>query len=520
MKIAFCVSEAVPFAKTGGLADVAGALPQALKKTGAQTIVLMPAYEFLFSQDYKFSKVAENVTVHMNDYYYEEFDLYKAHINNTDFYFVRNPKFFDRQNLYGTPQGDYYDNDIRFAFFSRAIFEALKKIDFIPDIIHLHDYHFGLAALLLRDLKSKPAGSSAAKTKYAIFKNTKCVFTIHNIAYQGIYDPAILERAGISYDHYNMEGVEFYGRINYMKAGIVYSDAITTVSPTYSKEILTPQYGYGLDGILNKRKKDLFGIINGIDYSIWNPETDKNIAINYSENDLQGKMECKFALIEKMFGPGSTAGEIPEGRGNAASQQFNYLEKPGISKIPVAGMVSRLSEQKGIDLIVQAMESIMENDIYFIILGTGDEKYHNFLKALSKKYCSRLSLVIGYSEKMARQIYAGSDILLMPSNYEPCGLGQLISLKYGTIPVVRDTGGLSDTIIDIKTQQDIKKKGQGFKFTNYCPQEFYRALKRALEFYSNRTLWHKIMANAMRQDFSWDYSAAEYIKLYSSLMKE
>ncbi len=505
MKVAFCVSEAVPFAKTGGLADVAGALPQALKKAGAQTIILMPAYEFFFSQGHDLRRLAGPVTVQMNEYCNEEFDLYKAFINDTDFYFVKNPKFFDRENLYGTPQGDYYDNDIRFAFFSKAIFEALKKINFIPDIIHLHDYHFGLAALLLKDLKSKASGSYKGKSESEIIINAKCVFTIHNIAYQGVYDKAILERAGISYDYYNMEGIEFYGRVNYMKSGIVYSDKITTVSPTYAKEILTPQYGYGLDGILNKRRQDLSGIINGIDYSIWNPETDRNIAANYSAQDTSGKQDCKLALIEKMFGD---------------AQQPGIFQKADILKIPVAGMVSRLSEQKGIDLIVQAIKSIMENDIYLVILGTGDEKYHSLLKDLSKKYCSRLSLVIGYSEKMAREIYAGSDIFLMPSNYEPCGLGQLISLKYGTIPVVRDTGGLADTIIDIKSRQDIKKKGQGFKFTDYCPQEFYRALERALEFYRNRDIWHEIMANAMQQDFSWDYSAAEYIRLYRSLTRE
>jgi len=503
MKVAICVSEAVPFAKTGGLADVAGALPPALKKAGADIIVIMPAYGFLFKQNHGLNMVAGNIPVPMRKFYTEEFDLYSTSIDNAVFYFVKNSKFFGRENLYGTPQGDFTDNDIRFAFFSKAIFEVLKTIEFIPDIIHLHDYHFGLAALLLKDIKGKNLAAEE-NSSYGIFKDTKTVFTIHNIAYQGTYDPAILGIAGISYDYFNLEGVEFYGRVNFMKAGIVYSDRITTVSPTYSKEILTPEYGYGLDGILSKRKEDLSGIINGIDYSIWNPETDKNIVSNYSIADTAGKKDCKAALLEKMFAAG---GSIKTGKAH-------------LLKTPVAGMVSRLSEQKGIDLVVQVIEQIMENDLYLVILGTGDEKYHNLLNGLNKKYNGRFSLVIGYSEKMAREIYAGSDIFLMPSNYEPCGLGQLISLKYGTIPVVRDTGGLADTIIDIKSKQDIKKKGQGFKFLHYSPEEFYKAFRRALDFYGDRGLWHEIMVNAMSEDFSWDHSAQEYMKLYSSLIKD
>ncbi len=383
-------------------------------------------------------------------------------------------------------KGDYHDNDIRFGFFAKAIFVVFKEIGFIPDVIHLHDYHFALSALLLEEMKTKKSDQ--------VFLKTGCVFTIHNLAYQGIYNKDILDECGIDKSYFNINGIEFYGKVNYMKAGIVFSDRITTVSPTYAKEILTPEYGYKLDGILKSRQKDLSGIINGIDYSVWDPETDASIYANYGPGDLSPKKECKKELLSRLFGNSVDA------------------EKP------LLGVVSRLSEQKGFDLLVDIMERIMDHDLYLVILGTGEEKYHNMLSTLQKKYSSKFSLTLGYSDKMSREIYSGSDIFLMPSNYEPCGLGQLISLKYGTIPVVRNTGGLADTIIDINTANDIDKGGQGFKFDKYGPEEFYSALKRALGFYRDRPQWEKIVSNGMHCDFSWDYSAKEYMKIYEDIM--
>jgi len=490
MKVAMCVSEAVPFAKTGGLADVAGALPGALKKAGVRACVIMPGYGFIFERHPEIEKVAENIMVSVNPEYSQHFDLYTSRFNDIDFYFVKNDRFFTREGLYGNSQGDFSDNSLRFGFFSKAVFKVFEKIDLVPDIIHLHDYHFALVSLLLKDMQLKNPESR--------FKDTKIVFTIHNIAYQGIFGRETLGILGIGYEYFSIEGVEFYGRVNFMKTGIVYSDCITTVSPTYAKEILTEEYGYGLEGILKSRQQNLFGIINGIDYGIWNPQTDTSIAKNYDIRDISGKRACKKALISDLFG---LKGKTLE----------TALEKP------LAGMVSRLSEQKGIDLITGAMDNIMKNDLFLVILGSGDDRYQRLLLDIQKKFSNCFSLTLGYSDQMSREIYSGSDIFLMPSKYEPCGLGQLISLKYGTVPVVRDTGGLSDTIVDINTDKDIKSGGQGFKFSHYQPEKFYKAFKRALDFYADSKLWHKIMANAMMCNFSWDYSAEKYSRLYTSI---
>lgn len=485
LKTVICSTEGVPFAKTGGLADVVGALPFSLKKFDMEIIVILPGYNFTFSKNYNFEKIAQNIEVIMNKNYKEYFDIFKTNYNGIDFYFVKNEKFFNREYLYGTPEGDYDDNNIRFGFFSKAILKLLKIIKYKADIIHLHDYHVAMISVLINEIKTKKTDS--------FFDNSHTIFTIHNLAYQGIYDKKTLDLLEIDKKYFNIEGLEFYGKINYMKGGIVYSEKITTVSPTYSKEILTSEFGYGLDGILRTRQKDLSGIINGIDYNIWNPEMDKLIRNNYNSNNFSGKQKCKKFLVKDLF--------------NA-----NDITKP------VFGMVSRLSNQKGIDLLIKAFDSLMLEDLYIIILGTGDEKYLTVLKELNKKYSKQFYLDTGFSEKLAREIYSGADIFLMPSYYEPCGLGQLISLKYGTIPVVRDTGGLKDTIINIDSEADIKNGGQGFKFSNYEFKELIKAVNRALGFYYNKKLWEKIMKNGMICNYSWDSSAKKYRELFVSLI--
>jgi starch synthase len=507
MRVAMCVSEAVPFAKTGGLADVAGALPAALRNKGVDTFVIMPGYKSIFEKDYPMQIVSAKVKVQMNIIDNIEFDLYRTTLDNVDFYFVRNDSLFGRENLYGTAQGDYSDNNLRFGFFSKAIFKVLEAISVVPDIIHLHDHHFGLAALLLHDIK--------INDKTTPYKHTKVVFTIHNIAYQGVYGRETLELCGIDNQYFTLEGLEFYGSVNFMKAGIVYSDKITTVSPTYAREILTKEYGYRLEDILNSRRMDLSGIINGIDYTVWDPAKDKAIFANYNINDLTGKKKCKGSLISQAFN-NANADSMQDGQG----KDVQTYKRPGITEMadkPLIGMVSRLSEQKGIDLITDAMEDIMKNDVYVVILGTGEAKYHDILLELQAKYKDKFSLTIGYSDKFSRDIYSASDIFLMPSNYEPCGLGQLISLKYGTIPVVRNTGGLADTIIDIKNPGDIDKGGQGFMFDEYETVKFYKALKTAIDFYNDKGLWNKIVKNGMDCDFSWDYSAGKYKELYENI---
>ena len=486
LKIAICSTEAVPFAKTGGLADVTGSLPQALKKIGNMPIVILPGYEHIFSNFQNIEKVYENARVKISDKKEDYFDIYKILNKGVDYYFVRNSFYFGRENLYGTPQGDYEDNNLRFGFFSKSILELLRIIRFKPDILHLHDYHVALCSFFLSVEKSL--------NKNYYLNSTKTVFTIHNIAYQGIFGQETMEKIGIDRKYFNMDGLEFYGKINYMKGGIVYSDKITTVSPTYSREILTPEFGYGLDGVLETRKDCISGIINGIDYEYWNPENDMEITENYSTADMAGKTKCKKALLDKMF------------------------ERPDYNR-PVFGMVSRLSEQKGIDILIEAIKNILEEKLYIVLLGTGDDRYMKLLKDIQMANNDKISLNLAFSEKLARMIYAGSDIFLMPSKYEPCGLGQLISLKYGTVPVARKTGGLADTIIDIGSEKDIDRGGQGFMFNNYDWQSLYYCMKKALSFFKDKKTWNKIVNNAMKCDYSWDYSAEMYIDLFKSVLR-
>jgi len=488
IKSAIFTAEAVPFAKTGGLADVCGALPQALNKSGCDTIVVMPGYEYIFSKFKDIKKISENIKVRLNASTEDSFDIYNTKNECINFYFIRNQKYFGRDYLYGTPDGDYKDNNLRFGFLSKAMPLLLTKINFRPDIVHLHDYHVSLSSLFISEDKSS--------NKNSFFKDTKVVFTIHNIAYQGIFDKDTLDMLEINYKHFNMDGIEFYGKVNYMKGGIAYSDKITTVSPTYAKEILTPEFGFGLEGILKTRQKDLSGIINGLDYNIWDPDKDRVIFSNYNIENLSGKKECKKYLINNLFG------------------KIDYSK-------PVLGMVSRLSEQKGLDILANAIKNLCKednDDIYIAILGTGDKKYMDLLVELKNNFPNKLNIDLGFSDKRAREIYAGSDIFLMPSKYEPCGLGQLISLKYGTIPVVRQTGGLADTIIDISEENDINNGGQGFKFVNYNWQELYDTIKRSINFFKKNKHWEKIIKNAMSCNFSWDYSAKKYIELFDSII--
>lgn len=485
LKAAICSTEGIPFAKTGGLADVVGALPFSFRKIGIEPIVIMPGYSFIFEKYKDSTKILNNLKIRINKNYFEYCDVFKTNYNGVDFYFIKNDKFFNRNNLYGTSQGDYSDNNLRFGFLSRAILVMLENIKFKADIIHLHDYHVALTSVLINEEKLKKPDS--------FFKNTHVVFTIHNLAYQGTYDANTLSLLEIDKSYFNMGKLEFYGKINFMKGGIVFSEKITTVSPTYSKEILTPEFGYGLDGILRVRQKDLSGIINGIDYEIWNPQKDISIASNYNINELDGKKICKKALLMSLF----------------KTADFNA---------PVLGMVSRLSEQKGIDILIEVFDMLMQKNIYLIILGTGDEKYMEQLNELYKKYRHKFSLNIAFSDKLAREIYSGADIFLMPSKYEPCGLGQLISLKYGTIPVVRNTGGLADTIVEIKLSDDIGKGGQGFKFSEYAGKALLLAINNALNFYNDSNLWTRIIKNAMNCDYSWDYSAKQYKEIFLKLV--
>jgi starch synthase len=478
MKIAFLASEVIPYAKTGGLADVAGALPKFLSRLGAEVRVFMPFYREVRARNLPLRPVinhgALGATGHPKDYSVLE---HKA--EGFSVYFIVRDEYYDRECLYGTPAGDYPDNGERFAFFTRASLEAMKTLGFSPDVVHGHDWQ---------------AASAFAYMKFVyaddpFFKDTRSLFTVHNLAYQGLFEKEALAAVGLPEHLFNMNDLEFFGKVNYMKAGILYATAVNTVSPRYSREIQTPEFGCGLDGLLRSRAHALSGILNGVDYAAWNPETDRLIPALFSPRDLSGKARSKAGLLE-MFGLEDAA------------------------DTPVAGMVTRLAGQKGVDIVCDALEDVFKLGVTVVILGTGDQKIQDFLKDAKKKYPGRLGLMIAFDEKVAHTIYAGSDLFLIPSRYEPCGLSQMYALKYGTVPVVRATGGLDDTIQEFDPGQ---KSGNGFKFEDASAAALLASLRRALEAYSRKGSWSVLVRNAMASDFSWTRSAGEYLGLYRKI---
>ena len=474
MKVLFVSSEVDPLAKTGGLADVASSLPKALKKLGVDVRIIIPYYnKFVEGKGFEFEKTNIRFSINL-DGIPREGEYFKTElVQDLPVYLLRNDDFFDRENLYGTPEGDYSDNHLRFAFLDYGVFEFIKHSGFIPDVIHINDWQTGLIPLL------------RLKKYYGI--NSKILLTIHNLAYQGLFPREILSEIGLNMDVFHVEGVEFYGKVNFLKAGIVYSDAINTVSPTYAKEIQTEEYGHGLEGILRKRQDRLYGILNGLDYEVWDPATDKDIYFNYSaENALEGKRKNKEELLKET---GLKGGEKP-----------------------LVGIVSRLAQQKGFDLFPEIMENLLKLDLNMIVLGSGDKTYQEMFEDFSRKFGS-LYVKIGFDPVLARKIYAGCDMFLMPSRYEPCGLGQLISMRYGTVPVVRKTGGLKDTVVDVE------QGGYGFVFEEYSPRKFFDTVSRAVNFYySNRKEWANIVRKIMQLDFSWSASANKYLNLYRELI--
>ena len=475
MKILYVAAEAVPFAKTGGLADVAGSLPKALKADGVDVRVIMP----------KFGKIPEAYRNAMEHVYDGELPvawrkkyvgLDKYELDGVTYYFVDNEEYFNREGFYG------YDDDAeRFSFFSRAVLDLLQAMDFWPDVIHTNDWHAGLVNVFL---KLEHMGD-------ARYERIKTVYTIHNLKYQGVFPKDVMpDVLGLDWKYFNNGDLEFYDAVNFMKGGIIYADAITTVSKTYAKEIQYPYFGEHLDGLLRSREQDLSGIVNGIDYSVYNPRTDKYIFETYDEESLDRKLDNKTEL-QKSLG-------LPERR-----------------NVPLIAIVSRLVEPKGMDLVVRMMDEILQHeDIQLVVLGTGEKRYEDWFKGLAWRYPKKVSVNIYFSNELAQRIYAGADIFLMPSNYEPCGIGQLIALRYGTIPVVRQTGGLKDTV---QQYNKYTQEGNGFVFENYNAHEMMYALKRALSFYGNYEIWHKIQLNAVQADYSWKRSAKEYEALYERL---
>jgi len=462
VKIAIAASEVVPFAKTGGLADVTGALALALEYCGQEVIVLMPGYKCITDAKLKINRVARDVSTAVIG-------------KNTRVFFIEHKGYFNRDGLYGDKFGDYPDNLERFAFFCRRSLDLLNQINFSADILHLHDWQSSLIAAYLKNLY----------LDISFFSRMRCVLTLHNIGYQGVFAKEEFSKLGFGQGLFNINGFEFYGKVNLLKGGIVFADALNTVSPTYAVEIQTEKRGFGLAGLLRERKDVLSGILNGVDYFVWDPRTDRFIVQNFSLANLEDK-----ALNKKDL------------------QKICNL--PQDINIPVLGMVSRLVEQKGFDIFVQGIDALCKMDVQLVILGSGDLKYQKLLKAAAKKYPKIISLNLKFDDPLAHKIYAGSDIFLMPSQYEPCGLGQLISLHYGTLPLVFKTGGLADTI----------NKNNGFVFNQYTKEELLKLINQAASVFKNKKQWATLMKNAMECNFSWEASADKYLALYAKAKKE
>ncbi len=487
LKILLVSPEAVPYAKTGGLADVAGALPKAIAGHGHDVKLIIPLYRQVHRNNYGLEKVGQDLNVTTAGRV-ENFRIHKAPtgIDRFEAWFVEHDGFFDRPELYRDPKtgGDWADNDERFSFFARAVLKACQSFDFIPDIIHCNDWQTGLIPALLKVDKT-----------YNDFNRTASIFSIHNIAYQGNFPEESFAKLGL----YNSlfapgQGFEFWNKVSFLKAGVWYSDMINTVSETYAREIQSSnEFGYGFEGILKERSADLHGIINGIDYDIWNPAIDTLIPVMFTPDKPAGKKKCKAAL-RKALG-------LPQAR----------------KDVPIVGIISRLADQKGFDLIAEAADELLSLDLQIALLGTGDQKYHDLFQALNKKYPKKIAALLEFNNQIAHLIEAGSDMFLMPSRYEPCGLNQLYSLKYGTIPIVRRTGGLADTI---ENANPVKGTGTGFVFNRYDSKEMLAAIKFALEVYRDKNIWEIMMLRAMRQDFSWDMSAVKYLELYEKALKK
>ncbi len=474
----FAASEALPFAKTGGLGDVAGGLPRALAEAGCSVAVLLPLYGSIDKN--KLQKTASTITVMIGGRPYIG-TLYKKEIfPGVIHWFLHQPElYFSRPNIYGDQNGDYPDNDARFIFFNRAISKFPAAAGFTPHVVHVNDWHLGLAPLYLKLL-----------TDGHPLRGVPTVFSIHNLAYQGTFPRESYPLTGLPEKYFSPEGVEIWGKIGFMKTGILFADAVTAVSPTYAKEILGKELGFGLDKTLNHRKKALSGILNGIDVDNWNPATDKHLPAFYSAKKMAGKVKCREALLKKL----------------------GLSDAPGRA---VIGIVSRMVEQKGFDLITAAEKEIMKLNVTLVVLGTGQPKYEEDLRELAKKYPGRVGLTIGYDEDLAHLIEAGSDIFLMPSHFEPCGLNQMYSLRYGTVPVVRATGGLADTVVN---WQPAKKKGNGFVFVSATPLALVAAVKKAVKAFANKKEWDRIVQNGMAEDHSWRKSAEQYLALYRKLI--
>lgn len=471
LKVLFAASEAAPFIKTGGLGDVIGSLPKALKRENVDVRVVMPKYQEIPPAVQEKIKWQESIYVPVgwrNQFCGLEYMVYEG----IPFYFLDNKYYYNRPGYYGYP-----DDGERYAFFSRAVLEMLPFFDFQPDVIHCHDWQTGMVPALHKIIyQQKP-----------YYRNMKTMFTIHNLRYQGIFPPEVLrELFNLGSEHLTREGLEFHGNVSYMKGGINYADLVTTVSPTYAQEIQTPYYGEQLDGLLRSHAQKLRGVLNGLDYEDYNPATDPLIPQTFSVADSEKKMANKKWLQEHLGLP--------------------------LKQVPLIAMITRLVPQKGLDLVQHVLDEIMDMDVQLAIIGTGDHQYEQMLQHAAHRHPDKCSVQLKFDNHLARQLYAASDLFLMPSQFEPCGLGQLIALRYGSLPVVRETGGLKDTVLHY---QHPSGDGNGFTFANYNAHEMLASLQEAVTLYQNDPpAWQQLVKHAMACDFSWDQSANTYKELY------
>ncbi|MZP31439.1 glycosyltransferase [Heliobacterium undosum] len=468
LKVLFVSAEVVPFAKAGGLADVAGSLPRALASLGVDVRVAMPRHGQIprgaYVTDYMVEVDARKETAVIREGRIEALPGGKP----VPVYFIDNYQYFGRENIYG-----YSDDGERWGFFSRALLEMLEPIDFIPDILHFNDWQCGPAiALLKEEYRHHPA-----------YRRIASVLTVHNLEYQGHFGRDILRFIGLRQDLFRPDALEFYGQVNYMKAGLVFADLINTVSRTYAEEIQTGEYGWGLEGLLRLRHSDLFGIVNGIDVEVYDPATDPHIPHHYSADNMDGKKRNK-AELQRQFG-------LP------------------VSDAPLLGLVHRLVDQKGIDLFEGIEEALFQEELQLVVVGQGDPRYEGLFRRLKQHFPEKVGLFIGFDSPLAQRVYAGSDFFLMPSRFEPCGLGQLIAFRYGAIPIVRSTGGLADTVTDARFPN-----GNGVVFETYQPDHFLEAIRRGLDLYRQKERWQQLVSRVMRLDHSWRRSADEYMQLY------
>ena len=485
MKVVFAASEAVPFAKTGGLADVAGALPGAIERLGHTATLFMPAYRRVFESGASVRPTGLTLRIPIGSKVVEG-KVLESRLPDSSVraFLIDQPGYFDREGLYGEGGTDYGDNAERFIFFDRAVLETIRIFHLDPDVIHCNDWQTGLIPVYLQTLFRPLTGLHRSGTLY----------TVHNLAYQGLFEHDVMGLTGLQPGLFNWQDLEFYGKVSFMKAGLVFANLLSTVSPTYAREIQTEKFGCGLDGLLRRRHDDLRGIVNGIDLRVWSPQHETMLAQRYDTSTLrEGKPACK-AWLQARAG------------------------LPVRPDVPIFAQIGRLDSQKGWELLAQVADRLLERDVQLVVLGTGHRHYQELLESLDHRYPGKVWTYFGFSEELAHQIEAGSDLFLMPSLFEPCGLTQLYSLAHGTLPIVRATGGLADTVVDATPEHLADGTATGFVFRDETSDALWGAIQRALSLWEDRKLWTRMMLTGMQADWSWDRSALEYLRLYEEVI--